>query len=277
MTGRTIVVTGASSGIGAGIARLLCARGDTVIGVDKREPEPGTCSRFVHCDLGEPVSIRNLIEELPGDVSGLCNIAGLPPTAAPVDVLRVNALGVRTLTTGLIPRLVDGGAIVNLTSFAGHAWRDHTVLIEEFHGVEFAGAGSFCERHAIGTPDSYFFSKQYLIAWTLLNRWSWRSRGIRMNCVSPGPVETPILKDFVATLGERVEQDMAVMDRSAQVADLTPIIAFLLDEGSAWLRGTNIEADGGLASHYAIASSGLRDTAHLPASSEPGHRLEVFR
>ena len=277
MTGQTIVVTGASSGIGAGVARLLRARGDTVIGVDRRAPEPGICDRFIPCDLGEPASINDLIDHLPSGLHGLCNIAGLPPTAAPVDVIRVNALGVRTLTLGLVPKLLDGAAIVNLTSFAGHAWRDHTALIDEFHGLDFADVGRFCGRHAIGTPNSYFFSKQYLIAWTLLNRWTWRSRGIRMNCVSPGPVETPILKDFVATLGERVEQDMAVMDRPARVADLTPIVAFLLEDGSAWLRGTNIEADGGLASHYAIGASGLRDAAALQVDSEPGVRSEIFR
>ncbi|WP_284945984.1 coniferyl-alcohol dehydrogenase [Acidisoma cladoniae] len=255
----TVVVTGVASGIGAGVARLLRDRGMVVIGVDRREPATGTCDHFVSCDLGHAAPVRELVANLPAGIRGLCNIAGLPPTAAPADVLKVNAIGLRTLTLGLIPKLADGGSIVNLASFAGHAWRDNVELINEFHGVDFDEAESFCQRHAVVTPHSYFFSKQYIIAWTLLNRWTWRSRGIRMNCVSPGPVETPILQDFVATLGDRVEQDMAVMDRSAQVADLAPIIAFLLEGGSSWLRGTNIEADGGLASHYAVQPSGLRE------------------
>ena len=46
---------------------------------------------------------------------------------------------------------------------------------------------------------SYFFSKEALIAWTLQNRRTWRARGIHMNAVSPGPVETPILGDFIKT------------------------------------------------------------------------------
>ena len=254
----TVVVTGASSGIGASVGRLLRERGIMVIGVDRREPAPGTCDRFISCDLGQAAAIRALVNALPDKIHGLCNIAGLPPTASPEDVLRVNAVGLRTLTLGLIPKLADGGAIVNLASFAGHAWRDSIALIDEFHGVDFENVEAFCERHAIVTPHSYFFSKQYVIAWTLLNRWTWRSRGIRMNCISPGPVETPILQDFVSTLGERVEQDMAVMDRSATVADLAPIVAFLLEDGSSWLRGTNIEADGGLASHHAVTSTGLQ-------------------
>ncbi len=257
MQGRTIVVTGAASGIGAGTARLLRQRGGTIIGLDRREPQAGICDRFVLCDMGRGAAIRDAIAALPDNIHGVCNVAGLPPTAAAADVLRVNAIGLRSLTVGLVPKLVDGAAIVNLTSFAGHAWRDSVARIVEFHDVDFDGAEAFCERHAIGTPHSYFFSKEYVVAWTLLNRWTWRDRGIRMNCVSPGPVETPILQDFVSTLGERVERDMAVMDRPARVDDLAPIVAFLLEDGSGWLRGTNIEADGGLASHHAVDASGL--------------------
>jgi hypothetical protein len=43
-----------------------------------------------------------------------------------------------------------------------------------------------------------------------MNRWTWRSRDIRMNCVSPGPVSTPILPDFLETLGERAEEGMKI-------------------------------------------------------------------
>lgn len=260
MSDRIVVVTGVSSGIGAEVARHLRERSYSIIGVDRRNPAAGSCDRFIACDLGVASSISGLIDALPSGIHGLCNIAGLPPTAPPVDVIRVNALGLRTLTLGLIPKILDGGAIVNLTSFAGHAWRDSTAMINEFQSVGFDGVEQFCRDHSIGTPKSYFFSKEYVIAWTMLNRWTWRERRIRMNCVSPGPVETPILKDFVSTLGDRVEQDMAVMDRPARVDDLAPIVEFLLDNGSNWLRGTNIEADGGLASHHAIISAGLTET-----------------
>lgn len=78
-----------------------------------------------------------------------------------------------------------------------------------------------------------------------------------MNCVSPGPVDTPILKDFLETLGERAAQDAHIMDRPGNPADIAPVVLFLLSDGSGWIRGTNIPVDGGMASHLACESSGL--------------------
>ncbi len=69
-----------------------------------------------------------------------------------------------------------------------------------------------------------------------------------MNPVSPGPVDTPIIQDFLDTLGERAEEDARVMDRIGTPGDIAPIIAFMLSDMSAWLRGTNITSDGGMSS-----------------------------
>lgn len=70
-----------------------------------------------------------------------------------------------------------------------------------------------------------------------------------MNCVSPGPVETPILQDFIETLGERAEEDMKIMDRPGHPTDIAPVVAFLCSDGSAWIRGANIPCDGGMFGH----------------------------
>ena len=88
------------------------------------------------------------------------------------------------------------------------------------------------------------------------NRCTWRDRSIRMNSVSPGPVDTPILPDFIETLGERAEEDMQVMDRPGQPADIAPIVAFLLSDGAGWIRGTNIPADGGMSSLSDVSAYG---------------------
>ena len=83
----------------------------------------------------------------------------------------------------------------------------------------------------------------------MTNRWTWRDEGIRMNCISPGPVETPILPDFLVTLGERAEEDMKVMDRPGRPEDIAPVIAFMCSDSSNWIRGANIPCDGGMFQH----------------------------
>jgi NAD(P)-dependent dehydrogenase (short-subunit alcohol dehydrogenase family) len=62
-------------------------------------------------------------------------------------------------------------------------------------------------------------------------------------------VETPILPDFLETLGKRAEEDMKTMDRPGRPEDIAPVVAFLCSEGSGWIRGVNIPCDGGMSSH----------------------------
>ncbi|BCG04485.1 3-alpha-hydroxysteroid dehydrogenase (plasmid) [Paraburkholderia sp. PGU19] len=257
LEGKTIVVTGVASGIGAETARTLRTMGASVVGVDRVTPTHGDCHTFHEADLSDPRAIDRLVDALPSGLNGLCNIAGLPPTAPPAFVLKVNALGLRQLTLSLIHKFANGASIVNLASLAGLDWAKSLTEIEAFHDVGFDDVDAFCERFDIHGARSYFFSKEYLIAWTYANRWTWRARNIRMNCVSPGPVETPILKDFIATLGARVEEDMKIMDRSATPADIAPVVAFLQTDGARWFRGANLTADGGMSSHIALARLGL--------------------
>ena len=74
---------------------------------------------------------------------------------------------------------------------------------------------------------------------------------VRMNCVAPGPVFTPILGDFVQMLGsERVEKDAHRMKRPAFSDEVAPVIAFLCSDASRWISGINLPVDGGLASTY---------------------------
>jgi hypothetical protein len=103
--------------------------------------------------------------------------------------------------------------------------------------LDFKEVPAFCVEHGIAGGRSYFFSKEALIVWTMQSRWTWRSRGIRMNAVSPGPVDTPILKDFIETLGARAEEDMNTMDRPGKPGDIAPVVAFLLSDSSVWIPG----------------------------------------
>ena len=256
--GKTYVVTGAASGIGQETTKFLRAAGATVIGLDiHAAPE---ANRTIHVDMSDPDSIDRAVLELPDGLNGLANIAGLPPTADPEMVLKVNILGLKKLTEAVLPKLADNAGIANLASLAGSGWPGAVDRAKQRLSLTLKDdIAAFCQKHNLlpNEGSSYFCSKEALIVWTKQNRWTWRDRGIRMNTASPGPVETPILKDFLDTLGARAQEDMRVMDRSASVDDVAPVVAFLLSEDSKWIRGANIECDGGMAAHLASEANGL--------------------
>jgi len=253
---KTLLITGVASGIGEETARVARQQGAHVIGVDINPPKVEV-DQFIKVDLSSQDSIDALLSQLPEGIDGLANIAGLPPTQNAERVIKVNLVGLKYLTQGLLPKLADNASIVNLASLAGMGWPDAVATIKAAEGLSFANTAAFCEQHGIVGPRSYFFSKEALIAWTLQNRWTWRERGIRMNAVSPGPVDTPILKDFIETLGARAEEDMKTMDRPGLATDIAPVVAFLLSDGSIWMRGTNLAVDGGMLSHILASSHGL--------------------
>lgn len=256
LQGKKVLITGVASGIGEETARVVRAQGATVIGVDVNPPQVEV-DEFLRADLGDRAAIDQLLAQLPAGLDGLANIAGLPPTRPAAQVLKVNLVGLKYLTLGLVSKMADGASIVNLASLAGIGWPHAVPAIQASQSLDFAGVDAFCAAHQIEGARSYFFSKEALIAWTLQNRWTWRDRGIRMNAVSPGPVATPILKDFLETLGARAEEDARTMDRPGQARDIAPVVAFLLSDGSGWLRGVNLPVDGGMHSHILVQQHGL--------------------
>lgn len=256
LTGKTVIVTGAASGIGEETAAEVRRRGAYVIGVD-RNPAPDV-DHFFKVDLSDPDSIDRLVAELPAGADGLCNIAGVAPSEPAELVLKVNVLGLQRLTLGIVPKLADGASIVNLASMAGNGWRNHIDQIVEFGAVDWDGVGDFVAKHDIeGTARSYFLSKEVVVVWTMQNRWTWRDRDIRMNAVSPGPIETPILPDFIEMLGDRAQESVRNLDRMGLPEDVAPVVAFLLSDEAAWFRGANITPDGGMGAHLALKHQGL--------------------
>ena len=259
LEGKRIVVTGVSSGIGAETAAELKRQGATIVGVDRNPTED--VDEFHKVDLTDREGVDAFVDGTEGPIHGLCNIAGLPPTAPAEAVLTVNALALRFLTETLVEKMEDGSSITHLASMAGMGWQQSINEIKEFMGYQLGDdVAAFVDKHKMRTDGrGYFFTKEFIQVWTFTNRWTWRERGIRMNCVSPGPVDTPILQDFIETLGERAEEDMRIMDRPGLPTDVAPVVAFLQSDASNWFRGANLTLDGGMSSHIMMHTTGFEE------------------
>lgn len=247
--GKTILITGVASGIGARTAELAGQLGADVIGVDMREPANHQGS-FVKADISSKAGVDDLVARLPPRIDALCNVAGLSGNTGAVQTISVNFYGLRALSEALAPRLREGGAIVNVASIAGFGWRANLNRAASMVGIEgFPDVASVLADHDVKNEEGYPVSKELLLLWTFraAHQELFKSRGIRVNAVSPGPVETPILKQFRTVLGDaRVDSDIARVGRAGTSGDIAPVVLFLCSDGARWINGANVPVDGGL-------------------------------
>src|SRR5690554_4498682 len=132
---KTILVTGAASGIGKETAAQLKKLGANVIGADINDiPDVDT---FFRVDMSSKSSIDALVKKLPKGIDGLANIAGVS-SSSPVElILKINLVGLKYLTEQVIGKLADGAAIVNLSSLAGNNWEQSVPKIKNALDINF--------------------------------------------------------------------------------------------------------------------------------------------
>jgi NAD(P)-dependent dehydrogenase (short-subunit alcohol dehydrogenase family) len=247
--GKTILITGVSSGIGARTAELASHLGANIVGIDRRPPVV-PMSSFIQADISNPAAIGELATKLPKRIDALCNVAGVSGTLGAARTLAINFYGLRSLSEAVAPSIRDGGCVVNVASIAGFGWRRNIERARGLVGVQgFPDVGALVAEFGIKDEESYPVSKEALLLWTFraAHQEIFKSRGIRVNAVSPGPVETPILPEFRAVLGnEKVDSDIARVGRAGTSPEIAPAIAFLCSDGARWINGANLPVDGGL-------------------------------
>lgn len=247
--GKRLVITGAASGIGKRTAELATSMGADVIGVDVAEPV-APVGQFVRSDLSTKNGVAQLTEQLPGRIDALCNIAGISGKAGALATLSVNFYGLRALSEAMAPKLREGASIVNVASAAGFGWRANLARAQELVGIAgFPDVRKVIAEKGVKDEEAYPVSKELLILWTMqaAHQSLFKERGIRVNAVSPGPVETPILGEFREMLGAaRVDTAVERSGRAGTPADIAPVILFLCTDAARWINGANIPVDGGL-------------------------------
>lgn len=250
--GKRVVVTGAASGMGAAAAALVAARGAVVVGLDLREVTG--VDRALRIDLSAPESIEETVEALSAQApfDAVFSCAGLAPTAPPLDVMTVNFVGARHLLERLLPSVRDGGAVACVASLASFRWLENRELLAELVATDgFGPARAWVQDHLDVVGDGYSFSKMATVAYTTTRAPQLAARGVRINSVSPGPTDTPMMVDFETAMGaDWMQRFPRPTGRSSTPEEQAEVLAFVNSDAASYVTGVNLYSDGGIASAW---------------------------
>lgn len=251
-----VLVTGAAHGIGAAVATKLAGLGAEVVAVDFAEPA-GAAADWLCADLSRPDEIDAI--PLRGRFDALVNAAGLPPRdGAEEAILAVNYLGLVRLTERALAHLPPGGSIVSLASKAGARWRENVEQVLRLREMHREALGAFVVREGIDPVRAYDLSKEAVIHWTKDSTARLQTLGLRANAVSPAAIGTRILPDFERAFGDRAARGIALSGRAGTPEEVAEAVVFLARPESEWVRGVNLEVDGGLSARLEIEALSAR-------------------
>jgi NAD(P)-dependent dehydrogenase (short-subunit alcohol dehydrogenase family) len=241
LEGKVCVITGAKGGIGASAAGLFAREGAIVVGVDLAEDSPGDLA--LACDVTDDDAVRELYARVRGEyghVDVLFNNAGISPNddASVLDtsleawqrVQDVNLKSVFLCCKHGIPHLLKnerGGSVINTASF-----------------VAVMGAAT--------SQISYTASKGGVLALSRELGVEFARRGVRVNALCPGPVDTPLLRELFAKDPERAARRLVhvPIGRFARAEEIASAALFLASDESSYVTASTFLVDGGLSGAY---------------------------
>ena len=244
---KRVVVTGGATGVGAALLDVLAELGTAHVTVlDIKEPS-GPHQTFLQTDLSDVKAVDAAIAAIDGPVDVLFNNAGVADTLPSETVFKVNVLALRRLTEGLLPRIPEGGAVVNTASIAGNQWPSRLEMITELMGIQgWDEALAWYDGRDLGV-EPYFFSKECVQVYTMQFSRTAMSHGVRINSVCPSPIDTPLLDDFRKTMTDQVI-DWSVAQGNGQLVtgrQVATVLAFLGAEAASHVNGVNLLVDAG--------------------------------
>ena len=254
---KTVVVTGAASGMGEAAAKFSKEQGARVIGLDISEISL-PLDQKVSLDLSDEAAIDQAAQQIDEPIDALFNIAGVSMQPPPSVVLKINFLGQRRFTEHLLPRMNKGARVSSMASVGGTEWRQNIEKVKACLALSsFDQVEAFCEEWQVEPTFSYKLSKECLIAWTQQMAARYPDNSICFNTVSPGPVETPLWQEARVAGGERGEAFVALSPRIVEPAEIAQLFLILCRDEMAWFNGADMAIDGGLAARLNCKRFGL--------------------
>ncbi len=243
LSGRVCVVTGASGGIGAATVEAFRGEGATVVGVDLLEGAPGDIS--LCADVTDESQVSAFLARARDEccrIDVLFNNAGISPTddGSVTDTTleaweRVQSVNLRSVFLCCkhgIPHLLENdpparGSVINTASF-----------------VAVMGAAT--------SQISYTASKGGVLALSRELGVEFARRGVRVNALCPGPVDTPLLKELYAKDPEQAARRLVhlPMGRFARAEEIAGAALFLASDDSSYVTASAFLVDGGLSGAY---------------------------
>ncbi len=240
LSGKRALVTGGSRGIGRAIALALAAEGARVVAGYRNEGEAVASlerefkaagdGQLVQADLSDPAGATHLIEECRSRLGGLdiiVNNAGAM-SHTPYDkltpeewqrLIATNLTGVHLVIQQALPILADGSSIINV-------------------GSGLALVGMPARAH-------YTASKAGVIGLSRSLAKELGKRGIRVNVIAPGIIETDLVSGLTEE-GRRRYESLASLGRLGQPADVANVALFLASDMSGYISGATLPVDGGI-------------------------------
>ena len=247
LEGRVAVLTGAGSGIGYATSKRLASEGAHVVAVDTNEETGQAIAKevggiFVKADVTNSAQVENMYKvafDTYGRIDIAFNNAGISPPdddsilVIGIDawerVLRVNTTSVYLCCKAVIPYMQKAkkGSIINTASF-----------------VATMGAAT--------SQIAYTASKGGVLSMSRELGVQFAREGIRVNALSPGPVNTPLLQELFAKDKERAARRLVhiPMGRFADASEIAAAVAFLASDDSSFITASNFLVDGGISGAY---------------------------
>jgi len=252
---RVVVSGGGGAGMGAAAVEGLAELGAEIHVIDLKDPPVPVASHQV-VDLRDPAATTAAIDNIGGTINALFNCAGLPgpPNFTDVDTFLVNFCAPRQLAEACAKYMPAGSAIASISSTAGAAYLMNIAKWMPLAMTpDFASAKAWCESHPEEILAGYAPSKEALIVWTMWAAKAYAERGIRLNCISPGPTDTPMMPDFEEGakgmgLEGIIDQMAQGLGRRSSPAEQGWPMIFLNSDAASYISGENLNTDGGTVS-----------------------------